>query len=356
MIRIFGFLVVASTLFAAHPFGGPLAATQRTPLLIQTAQTDSARRVPALVRLRADGPAATGADVKAALSKIDASATGSMKNLLRSTKAADATVENLRQDFRNWKAASDAARALVKTDHHKDHGKFTEMDRAYQSAEKAFEKVTRGLKLGSNSPAAQLLKSVTVVAQIRRDQKWADGKESDIARLAIGDLAKAETPAIGLEQFVVEMEPFMALREHHRLVTAAHLQMKTAKPEAVQYAELLNARRLIIGMRPLLLGEKLSAACAQHSEEMVTLKYFAHESPVKENKTPWDRVKNAGFEGSGGGECIFAGGSSANDAHTGWWYSDGHRLILYSDAKAQGIARFGNTWTFMTGEFAKFPL
>ncbi len=79
------------------------------------------------------------------------------------------------------------------------------------------------------------------------------------------------------------------------------------------------------------------------------------ESPVAENKTPWDRVKNAAFEGSGGGECIYAGGQAAQDAHKGWWYSDGHRLILYSEAQAQGIAKFANTWTFLTGNFTKFP-
>ena len=355
MLKLLIFLVTTVTV-AAHPFGAPLAPAQRTPVLSQFAQTDTARRAFAIARLRADGFAMTGADVKTALSKIDASATASMKNLMRSTKPADATVENLRRDFRDWKAAADAARAIVQTDHHKNSAKFAEMDRAYQKAEAAFEKVTRGLKLGGNSEAARLLEATTLVAQIQREQLWADGKPADISVLAIGDLAKAEKPAIGLEQFVVEMEPFLAFREHHRLITAAHAQMKTAKPEAVQFAELLNSRRLIIGMKPLLLGEKLSAACAQHSEEMVTLKYFAHESPVPANKSPWDRVKNAGFEGSGGGECIYAGGSAPRDAHTGWWYSDGHRLILYSEATAQGIAKFGSHWTFMTGNFAKFPL
>lgn len=355
MLKLLIFLAITATA-VAHPFGGPLAPAQRTPVLSQLAQPDTARRTLAIARLRADGSAMTGADVKAALAKIDTTATSSMKNLMRSTKPADATVENLRRDFRDWKAAADAARALVQTDHHKNSAKFAEMDRAYQKAEAAFEKVTRGLKLGGNSEAARLLESTVLVAQIRRDQLWADGKPAEISALAIGDLAKAEKPAIGLEQFVVEMEPFLTLREHHRLITAAHAQMRTAKPEAVQFAELLNSRRLIIGMKPLLLGEKLSAACAQHSEEMVTLKYFAHESPVPANKSPWDRVKNAGFEGSGGGECIYAGGSAPRDAHTGWWYSDGHRLILYSEATAQGIAKFGSHWTFMTGSFAKFPL
>lgn len=355
MLRTFFALFLTVSAFAEHPFGGPLTSAQKPQVLGLAAQADTARRAPALVRLRSDG-AAAGADTKAALAKLETPAFAGMRNLLKATKPADATIENLRRDFREWKAASDAARTIVQIDHHKDKKKFDEMDRACAKAEKAWEKVVRGLKLGTNSAAAQLMESVTLAAQIRRDLAWADGKESDIAVLAIGELAKAEMPAIGLEQFVVEMEPFIALREYHRCITAAHSMMKSAKPEAVQYAELLNARRFVLGMKPLLLGEKLSAACMQHSEEMVKLKYFAHESPVPENKTPWDRVKNAGFEGTGGGECIYAGGSSARDAHTGWWYSDGHRLILYSDAKAQGIAKFANTWTFMTGSFTKFPL
>ena len=355
MLRLIIFTTLTTALLAEHPFGGPLAPAQRAPMLSQLAQPDTARRAPATVRLRADGTAATGPEVKATLTKLDEPALAKLRTLLRSTKPGDPTVENLRQDFREWKTASDAARAIVQTDHHKDKKKFDEMDRAFQRAEKAFGKVTSGLKLGTNSPAAALVEAITLLAQIRRDLAWADGKETDLALLPIGDLAKAEKPAVGLEQFLIELEPFLALRESNRLVTAAHAQMKSAKPEAVQYAELLNARRIILGLRPLLLGEKLSAATAQHSEEMVALKYFAHESPVLANKTPWDRVKNAAFEGSGAGECIYAGGSSARDAHTGWWYSDGHRLILYSEATAQGIAKFANTWTFMTGNFTKFP-
>lgn len=355
MLKIVTFLATAASV-CAHPFGGPLAPSQRMQVLSHFVQLDTARRTPAIARLRADGSAVAGADVKAALARIDTVATNSMKNLFRLTKPTNATVESLRRDFLDWKAAADVARALVQTDQLKDRAKFAEMDRACQKAEKAFDKLTRGLKPGGTSEAARLIEGTTLVAQIRREQLWADNKPADISTLAIGDLAKSEKPDIGLEQFVVEMEPFLSLREHHRIVTGAHAQMKTAEPEAVQFAELLNGRRFILGMKPLLLGEKLSAACARHSEEMVKLKYFAHESPVPANKTPWDRVRNAGFEGRGHGECIHAGGSEPREAHTGWWYSDGHRVILYSEATAQGIAKFGRHWTFMTGSFAKFPL
>jgi uncharacterized protein YkwD len=140
-------------------------------------------------------------------------------------------------------------------------------------------------------------------------------------------------------------------------VSAAHASARWAKSDQVQFAQLLNSRRAVIGLRPFLLSERLSAACAQHSEEMVKLKYFAHESPVKENKTPWDRAKNAQFEGGAGGECIYAGGPTAQASHTGWWYSDGHRLILYGGGTCQGISRFGGgMWTFLSGTFSKFPI
>ena len=81
------------------------------------------------------------------------------------------------------------------------------------------------------------------------------------------------------------------------------------------------------------------------------MKYFAHESPVAENKTFGDRAKNANFDGFASGECIFAGSHSADAAYGAWWGSDGHRFIMYMEgANTMGVGCGGTeTWTFNTG-------
>ncbi len=347
-------LAVSGTLLAEHPFGGTLPASMRAPWLAQILQADPQKRAASIVRLRADGKE-TFDDVKAAVAKAEPVALGVLRRLLQMVRPTDQSFVDILRDCRDWKAAADAARAIVLLDHHKDAKKFAEMDKAFALADRAHKKLSRVTKPGSPAPAVQILDAIQWIAQTHREQNWSEGKDTSTSALAIGDVAKTEGVQIDIEKFTIAMEPFIALREYARIVSAAHAQMRTAKSEAVAYAEILNERRVILGLRPLLLGEKLSAAGAQHSEEMVKLKYFAHESPVAANKSPWDRVRNAAFEGNGGGECIYAGGQSAQDAHKGWWYSDGHRLILYSEAQAQGIAKFGNTWTFLTGNFTKFP-
>ncbi len=339
---------------ADHPFGGTLLPGDRAVLAAQLSQPDMQKRARAIVRLRADGRSAAD-DVKAAAERAENATVISLRRLLQIAKPTDKSFEDAAKASREWKAAAEAARAIILTDHHKNPAKFAEMDKAFAKAQHAHDTLARLTKPGGSTAAAQVADALVLLAESQREKDWGSGKTADAEKLGLGNLIKKEAPAIGIEQFVTEVEPFIELREYARLVSAAHAQMKWAKSEAVIYAELLNARRVIVGLDPLLLAEKLSAACAQHSEEMVKLKYFAHESPVAANKTPWDRVGNAAFDGKGGGECIYAGNGTPQAAHTGWWYSDGHRLILYSEARAQGIAKFATTWTFLTGNFNTFP-
>lgn len=350
----FLFAAVCTGRAADHPLGAPLPASQRKPFADQLTLPDAQRRAAATVRFRADGEGAF-ADYAAALTRAEPTATGNLRRNTQMLKATDPALAALLKDLSTWQAAADAARALAQTDHHKDQKKNAEMDRAFADAEKAHKSLTRALK--PQSPAGQFLDSLQWVAEIRRDQAFAAGKSADAATLPMTAVLEVEGAADPIKALVRSLEPFIAQHELHRLATAAHAQMKWARPEQVQYAEILNERRVILNLRPFLLAEKLSAASAGHSEEMVKLKYFAHESPTPANKGFGDRIRNAAFEGNGSGECIYAGGSSAAAAHTAWWYSDGHRLILYATGPtAQGIARHASTWTFLTGSFTAFPL
>lgn len=97
------------------------------------------------------------------------------------------------------------------------------------------------------------------------------------------------------------------------------------------------------------LNEKLSNACRLHSQEMEWLGYFAHESPVEENKTFGMRARKAGFEGAIG-ECIYMGRREAAAAKQAWWYSCGHRVINYSSRPdTLGIGPHNSHWTLNTG-------
>jgi uncharacterized protein YkwD len=119
---------------------------------------------------------------------------------------------------------------------------------------------------------------------------------------------------------------------------------------AILFATLLNKKRHVLHLTPLRLDEALSKAASNHSSEMIRLGYFAHESPVPENKTPWIRAKNAGFQGNASGENIFMGSGAPDAAFGGWWGSDGHRFIMFADGpNTLGCGPVGSHWTMLTG-------
>jgi uncharacterized protein YkwD len=350
------FLATALSAATLNPLGAPLPSSYLKAVADQLLLPDPAKRAPAIARLRADGQNAY-LDFSAALNRSENIAIGNLRRLMQLMRVTDPSFEAIRKEFTAYNTAKDAALVLVQTDHHKNKAKFEEMDRAFAEAEKAHKKLARLLKPGTATPATQLVDALQWAAEVHRDQDWCNGKSPDATDLPMSKVLEVEGAPAEIKAFIKELEPFIALREFHRFASAAHAQMHWAKPDQVQYAEILNERRALLGLRPYLLAEKLSEAARKHSEEMVALKYFSHESPVKENKGFGDRVKNASFDGGAGGECIYGGGSAPAGAHTGWWYSDGHRLILYATGgNAQGIGRSGGTWTFLNGSFSSFPM
>lgn len=117
-----------------------------------------------------------------------------------------------------------------------------------------------------------------------------------------------------------------------------------------EFSVVINRERDICGLIPLRLEEKLSDAAKGHSADMARLGFFAHESPVPDKKTPWDRARLAGFAGNASGENIFMGSTSFQSAYDGWFGSDGHRFIMFSDGpNVLGLGISGVHWTLMTG-------
>jgi hypothetical protein len=117
-----------------------------------------------------------------------------------------------------------------------------------------------------------------------------------------------------------------------------------------EFSIVLNRERDVCGLAPLRLEEKLSDACKGHSADMARLGFFAHESPVPEKKSPWDRAKLAGFTGSASGENIFMGSTNFQAAYNGWFASDGHRFIMFAEGpNVLGLGISGVHWTLMTG-------
>ena len=124
---------------------------------------------------------------------------------------------------------------------------------------------------------------------------------------------------------------------------------KNSIPAAeVKGIEECNLWRLLVGLNACAIDPKLCAAARDHSKDMATKGFFAHESPVPGKKTPWDRA--AKFDTSASGENIYMGSQDPHGANTGWFFSPGHHKNMFSAEQQRiGLGQHGNHWTQMFG-------
>lgn len=121
----------------------------------------------------------------------------------------------------------------------------------------------------------------------------------------------------------------------------------TMDPEELAGNTALNRLRWLLGLPLLRIDAKLAAAARDHSLDMETLGFFAHESPVAGKTSPSDRA--ARFGTSGGAENIAAGQSTGQDAVRAWWYSPGHHKNMLGGHARVGLGRHAQKWTQMFG-------
>jgi uncharacterized protein YkwD len=99
--------------------------------------------------------------------------------------------------------------------------------------------------------------------------------------------------------------------------------------------KLTNTQRTRRGCSALRIDSHLRTAARTHSKDMRVRHYFEHNSP--EGRTPWDRIKVAGYR-QPGAENIAKGYATAKAVVDGWMNSPGHRAnILNCSLKAVGI-------------------
>jgi uncharacterized protein YkwD len=103
-----------------------------------------------------------------------------------------------------------------------------------------------------------------------------------------------------------------------------------------QVLTLTNQQRAKSGCGPLTFNKSLTRAAEAHAADMVAEHFFAHDS--LDGRSPFDRMKAAGFRGGAMAENIAVGYTSASAVVTGWMNSPGHRAnILNCDYTMIGI-------------------
>jgi uncharacterized protein YkwD len=109
-------------------------------------------------------------------------------------------------------------------------------------------------------------------------------------------------------------------------------------------------------LRAVRIDDRLVKSARLHSLDMQKRGYFDHFSlpnPAtgEPRKSPFDRMRDAGYEGQGASENIAQAGSF-RDAHLSWCHSSGHHRNILSSWTDMGTgAAGGSHWTqnFGTG-------
>lgn len=126
---------------------------------------------------------------------------------------------------------------------------------------------------------------------------------------------------------------------------------------------LINAERAKKGAQPLTWSEDLARACRYHAYDLGSQGYFSHDSyDVSNGKktmvgTTFNRIEKFSKRAVDG-ECIAAGGNTAEKTFIQWMESPGHRkIIMDASSKTVGIgyqavenSPFVDYWVLATGK------
>ena len=102
----------------------------------------------------------------------------------------------------------------------------------------------------------------------------------------------------------------------------------SANISADDLLRITNQDRQANGQPPLRLDNELTQAAAGKAEDMFTNDYWAHVSPS--GTTPWDFIKNAGYNYLYAGENLARGYTSADAVVNAWMNSPEHRANMLS--------------------------
>ena len=126
-------------------------------------------------------------------------------------------------------------------------------------------------------------------------------------------------------------------------------------PQELELMTLINQLRQNYGLAPLRTDIALVNAARRHSLDMAQTNFFSHIG--SDGSSPWDRIREAGYNLGYGGENIAAGYPTPAGVLNGWLNSPGHRDNMLSPGFCDlGVgyaygnqSDFGRYWTLDLG-------
>ncbi|WP_313804189.1 CAP domain-containing protein [Cytobacillus sp.] len=129
---------------------------------------------------------------------------------------------------------------------------------------------------------------------------------------------------------------------------------KTLNKEEEKLADILNNKRLQLGMKALTIDDSLTNAAKLKSADMIEKKYLSHYSPTYGSPSSMLKVLNISFKNVN--ESIGAGYQSPEQVLDSWLHSSANRETILNDrASKMGIGYiqggiYGHYWTVLIVE------
>jgi uncharacterized protein YkwD len=203
--------------------------------------------------------------------------------------------------------------------------------------------------------------TLLLAAQYEEEQKSKAGEDRvdavqaapDAADGADADATEPPEPPSFVAYLAKEEEIATALATpmspQTRSVLAVNSQLASRiDPEEARCVLDLNLTRNLLGLSALKIDLALTATARDHSNDMATHNFFAHESPVPGKASPWDRAKRFGTTASG--ENIAMGTLDGAVANQMWWHSPGHHKNMLGEHSRVGLGKSGRHWTELFGK------
>jgi uncharacterized protein YkwD len=128
---------------------------------------------------------------------------------------------------------------------------------------------------------------------------------------------------------------------------------RTGESLAGEVVALTNTQRRSHGCPALTINRTLTTVAGAHSRDMAARRFFAHVNPA--GRSPFDRMRAAGYRYSSAAENIAAGYSTPRAVVIGWMNSPDHRANILNCSLTQigvGYATGGSYGNYWTQDFA----
>lgn len=350
------FLAVYILLAIATPIGAAeLSTAVKDKVFAAMKSSDPAKRKAAYRTFQHLGPKAF-TDYRNLLQKAQSHHQSAMRRIMGAR--ANPYIEHAR-GLDELDAERSRVMTLIHTDWKKDPGKIRMLQKEVEGIERKYKHLGKLANAKTDSIDRNMGIAMAALLEIQWEiasmERLTDGEN-------VSDLPDQKDLEDTVAEECYEVEEWLEQRSKREITRKSeaaeenarkhNADCKWANPAQRNFSDHLNRYRIIMGLQPMVLEERLSAAAWGHSNDMRTGGFFSHTSPVKGKRTPADRARMAKFAGNWTGENIFMGSPSYTSAYGGWFGSDGHRFIMFTKGGSNvvGIGVDGGHWTMMTGQ------